>query len=62
MKEVIEQLKIDTGYSGKPEQWQRGFDLACRELEKRLSGKIATKVTYYLDCAEYVVDDRKVTL
>lgn len=56
MKEVIEQLKNDSGYSGKPEQWQRGFDLVCRELEKRLSEKIATKVTYYLNCSEYVVD------
>lgn len=30
----IDSLKAKSGYSGKPQQWQYGFDLACRELEK----------------------------
>lgn len=37
MNAVVEQLKIDAGYSGKSEQWRYGFDLACRELQKRLA-------------------------
>ena len=28
----IEKLKKRCGYDGKPQQWQYGFDLACREL------------------------------
>lgn len=27
------ELKERVGYSGKPQQWQYGFDLACRELQ-----------------------------
>ena len=30
----IDSLKAKSGYSGKPQQWQYGFDLACRELVK----------------------------
>lgn len=30
----IDSLKVKSGYSGKPQQWQYGFDLACRELAK----------------------------
>ena len=30
----IEKLKKRCGYDGKPQQWQYGFDLACRELAK----------------------------
>ena len=30
----IENLKKRCGYDGKPQQWQYGFDLACRELAK----------------------------
>ncbi|MDM1731459.1 DUF551 domain-containing protein [Acinetobacter towneri] len=30
----IDSLKAKSGYSGKPQQWQYGFDLACRELDK----------------------------
>lgn len=30
----IEKLKKRCGYDGKPQQWQYGFDLACRELTK----------------------------
>ena len=30
----IDSLKVKSGYSGKPQQWQHGFDLACRELAK----------------------------
>ncbi|WP_446892604.1 hypothetical protein [Acinetobacter sp. NS4_7] len=30
----IDSLKAKSGYSGKPQQWQYGFDLACRELAK----------------------------
>ena len=28
----IEKLKKRCGYDGKSQQWQYGFDLACREL------------------------------
>lgn len=31
----IEKLKKRCGYDGKPQQWQYGFELACRELGKR---------------------------
>lgn len=31
----IEKLKKRCGYDGKPQQWQYGFDLACRELGKQ---------------------------
>lgn len=31
----IDSLKVKSGYSGKPQQWQYGFDLACRELGKQ---------------------------
>ena len=31
----IDSLKVKLGYSGKPQQWQYGFDLACRELGKQ---------------------------
>lgn len=30
----IEKLKKRCGYDGKLQQWQYGFDLACRELAK----------------------------
>lgn len=30
----IEKLKKRCGYDGKSQQWQYGFDLACRELAK----------------------------
>lgn len=30
----IEKLKKCCGYDGKPQQWQYGFDLSCRELAK----------------------------
>ena len=30
----IEKLKKRCGYDGKPQQWQYGFDLACRVLAK----------------------------
>ena len=30
----IEKVKKRCGYDGKPQQWQYGFDLACRELAK----------------------------
>lgn len=30
----IEKLKKRCGYDGKSQQWQYGFDLACREIEK----------------------------
>lgn len=30
----IEKLKKRCGYDGKPQQWQYGFELACRELAK----------------------------
>ena len=30
----IEKLKRRCGYDGKSQQWQYGFDLACRELAK----------------------------
>lgn len=30
----IDELKKRCGYSGKPQQWQYGFDLAVRELSK----------------------------
>lgn len=30
----IDSLKVKSGYSGKSQQWQYGFDLACRELAK----------------------------
>ena len=33
----IENLKKRCGYDGKPQQWQYGFDLACRELAKTQS-------------------------
>lgn len=34
LQKEIEDLKVKSGYSGKPQQWQYGFDLACRELAK----------------------------
>ena len=30
----IEKLKKRCGYDGKSQQWQYGFDLACREIGK----------------------------
>lgn len=32
LQKEIEKLKVKAGYDGKPQQWQYGFDLACREL------------------------------
>lgn len=32
----IEKLKKRCGYDGKPQQWQYGFDLACRELAQAI--------------------------
>ena len=34
MQKEIDNLKVKAGYDGKPQQWQYGFDLACRELAK----------------------------
>ena len=34
LQKEIDSLKVKSGYSGKPQQWQYGFDLACRELAK----------------------------
>ena len=34
LQKEIEKLKVKAGYDGKPQQWQFGFDLACRELAK----------------------------
>ena len=34
LQKEIDSLKVRSGYSGKPQQWQYGFDLACRELAK----------------------------
>ena len=34
MKDFLNALKVKAGYDGKSQQWQFGFDLACRELEK----------------------------
>lgn len=34
MHKEIDSLKVKSGYSGKAQQWQYGFDLACRELAK----------------------------
>lgn len=34
LQKEIEKLKVKAGYDGKPQQWQYGFDLACRELAK----------------------------
>ena len=34
MQKEIDILKVKSGYDGKPQQWQYGFDLACRELAK----------------------------
>ena len=35
LQKEIEKLKVKAGYDGKPQQWQYGFDLACRELGKQ---------------------------
>lgn len=34
LQKEIDKLKVKAGYDGKPQQWQFGFDLACRELAK----------------------------
>lgn len=34
LQKEIDNLKVKAGYDGKPQQWQYGFDLACRELAK----------------------------
>ena len=34
IQKEIDSLKAKAGYDGKPQQWQYGFDLACRELAK----------------------------
>ena len=34
LQKEIDSLKVKAGYDGKPQQWQFGFDLACRELAK----------------------------
>ena len=34
LQKEIDSLKVKSGYNGKPQQWQYGFDLACRELAK----------------------------
>ena len=34
LQKEIDNLKVKAGYDGKPQQWQFGFDLACRELAK----------------------------
>lgn len=34
LQKEIDKLKVKSGYSGKSQQWQFGFDLACRELAK----------------------------
>ena len=34
LQKEIDKLKVKSGYSGKSQQWQYGFDLACRELAK----------------------------
>ena len=33
----IDSLKVKSGYSGKPQQFKYGFDLACRELAQAQS-------------------------
>ncbi len=35
LQKEIDSLKVKAGYDGKPQQWQYGFDLACRELGKQ---------------------------
>ena len=59
-------LKIRTGYAGKSQQWQYGFDLACREkqaeidalkaqnaaLERRLIGRNGWVGTQKPNCSE----------
>lgn len=37
LQHLVEKLKKSAGYNGKPQQWQYGFDLACREIEYRLN-------------------------
>lgn len=37
IQKEIDNLKVKAGYDGKPQQWQYGFDLACRELAKAQS-------------------------
>jgi len=32
----IEQLKEKTAYNGMPQAWQRGFDVAVREMQKEI--------------------------
>ncbi|MCO8058101.1 hypothetical protein [Acinetobacter towneri] len=39
LQKEIDSLKVKSGYSGKPQQWQFGFDLACRELAKAHESK-----------------------
>ena len=34
LQKAIDSLKVKAGYDGKPQQWQYGFDLVCRELAK----------------------------
>lgn len=55
MKGVIEHLKIDAGYSGKSEQWRYGFDLACRELQKRLAVPDGFKLVSFKQISELAV-------
>ena len=31
-----DELKVRTGYAGKSQQWQYGFDLACREKQAEI--------------------------
>lgn len=61
----IDSLKVKSGYSGKPQQWQYGFDLACRELEScekqsqwiSVEDKHPSKIGNYLVCVDGVVCD-----
>ena len=39
IQKEIDSLKVKAGYDGKPQQWQYGFDLACRELAKNQAEK-----------------------
>lgn len=36
LQKEIDSLKVKAGYDGKPQQWQFGFDLVCRELAKAI--------------------------
>lgn len=53
-----EVLKMRTGYAGKSQQWQYGFDLACREkqaeidaLKAQVSKHVESQRLRSIDCA-----------